>query len=71
MTRRDFIVIAAALYAAQPVEPPAPTDSSTRRIYLERREVWARCVDRVADGIARTSPTFDRARFLNACTKGA
>ena len=56
MTRKDYILIAAALKAAH--NSPATVDGH-RCIYL--------AAERIADALASDNPRFDIARFLKAC----
>lgn len=53
MTRKDYILIAAALKQAYDHMP----DSCVHNMY----------VDYIADALAQDNPRFDRARFLAAC----
>ena len=55
MTKKDFILIAAALKATQPS-------------YAARAQVAHDItINAIADALATTNPLFDRARFLAAC----
>jgi hypothetical protein len=59
MTRKDYILIAAALNEARtqfPTERPDAEQQSEDDAYS------------VADALAKDNPRFNRARFLGACT---
>jgi hypothetical protein len=55
MTRRDYVLIAAALKAAQDDEVKAG------------HPVYDTATYKLADVLARENPRFDRERFLKAC----
>lgn len=55
MTRKDYVMLAAALRAARP--PKGSAD----------RFGWARCVQSVGDALAVDNPAFDRPRFIANC----
>lgn len=59
MTRKDYVLIAAALASAQ----PDPYADGAR--FLERQH--KRDCEDIADALASDNPRFDRARFLRAC----
>ena len=55
MTKKDFVLIAAALATARPLASATPASVH-----------WQAC-HACADALATTNPLFDRARFLQAC----
>lgn len=55
MTRKDYVLLAAALRNAQPPEPE-PIE----------RAAWLRTVYSVADALMRDNPRFDPVRFHKA-----
>lgn len=57
MTRKDYVLIAAALNGACP---------DTRRLVREYNG-WHVAVCALANALAADNPAFDRARFLKAC----
>ena len=61
MTRKDYVLIAAALAAAaRNVTAAGMTDHTAHT-------VWQECAATVADALAQDNPRFDRERFLTAC----
>ena len=65
MTRKDFILIAAALKAAglEAASPHPVFSSAPAHNRLLGRDI---CAVRLADALARDNPRFDRERFLKA-----
>ena len=59
MTRKDYILIAAAL--ARPIKPFS-TSAQTHAALI----TWEDTCRHVADALARDNPRFDRERFLKA-----
>ena len=60
MTRKDYILIAAALRRA--IDPfPTVLENSAATC------TWLQTVRHVADALARDNPQFNRAKFLTAC----
>jgi hypothetical protein len=60
MTRKDYVLIAAAL--ARPIDAfdtPLETHAASC--------AWAQACDNVADALAKDNSRFDRERFLTAC----
>lgn len=55
MTRKDYILLAAALKSAQ---PPGMQGEAVQHMVDCKR---------IADALATTNPRFDRLRFLKAC----
>lgn len=60
MTRKDYVLIAAALQRAQAA-------SHYRETQEAMLEMHAACVHGVADALALDNPRFDTERFLKAC----
>lgn len=67
MTRKDYVLIAAALLKARAAikekEPP--------EAYLDLLDGVGYATDYLADALESTNPLFDRARFIAAATTGA
>jgi hypothetical protein len=61
MTRRDFELIARALYNARPV---ASQDQDGDAARLRQ---WGATCESMADALAGASSAFNRARFMAAC----
>lgn len=60
MTRRDYVLLAAALAAAaRNLKDAGITDHSAH-------VAWCDCAASVADALAKDNPRFDRERFLTA-----
>jgi hypothetical protein len=62
MTRKDFVLIAAALKDSRPVSPMWPASAREAA-----NEVIDRASVRFCNELAATNPRFDRERFLKAC----
>ena len=61
MTRKDYVLIAAALRDTLLINCPSAE-------YLAGAEAASySAASRVADALSRENPRFDRARFLQAC----
>lgn len=67
MTRKDFILIAAALLKAR----EAIKDKEPPEAYLDLLDGVGYATDYLADALAATNERFDRARFIAAATTGA
>lgn len=65
MTKKDFILIAAALKAARPI--PKHEAYALDHYELIARDTHRNAADNVANALHSTNPLFDRARFLIAC----
>lgn len=61
MTRKDYVLLAAALNAAFP-----PEHTHTAALHAVRITAWEECVLQVSAALSRDNPRFDRMRFLNA-----
>jgi hypothetical protein len=61
MTKKDFELIAAALWRSKPLAILNPKADAVRQ------SVYEMCARNLADALATTNPRFDRARFLQAC----
>ena len=59
MTKKDFILLAAALKQARPAGYTASTRGAG--------ETWLTTCESIADACATTNPLFDRPKFLDAC----
>ena len=59
MTRKDYVLIAAALAAAG--------QTYSARLIAEARDQWVEDCHALADALARDNARFDRERFLTAC----
>lgn len=57
MTRKDYIIIAAALLESK---PESHWDAN-------KKAQWLVSCNRIADALANDNPRFNRGRFLNAC----
>jgi hypothetical protein len=57
MTRRDYKLIARALYQSK------PSDISGRIIYLQ----WEKTRNAICQALAADNPRFDPVKFLSAC----
>lgn len=62
MTRKDFVLIADTLKATVPPTPSDPKNLAA----IARYATWTAVTMNMADALASTNPTFDRARFLTA-----
>ena len=60
MTRKDYELLAAAIWRASPTAL-APADLPILR------QAWAGTAHHVATALAAQNPRFDKARFLTAC----
>ncbi len=58
MTRKDYTLIAEALYRAKPSDAHALDD-----VYMG----WGESVNQIADALAGENNRFDASRFLAAC----
>lgn len=65
MTRKHFVLLAAALARSKPVSSPPATVGIFERVTAERQ--WRTDCAAIADCLAETNGAFDRARFLRAC----
>lgn len=65
MTRKDYVLIAAALRKSKPAQVDAR--SSRAKCYGEAVATWAGCVSATAAALAADNPLFDSERFLAAC----
>jgi hypothetical protein len=63
MTRKDYILIAAALLKSKPVHNPAIDDNAIR---IASELQFAASVVSVATALGSDNAAFDRARFLKA-----
>ena len=63
MTRKDYVLIAAALKSTKPV-PPTNATLDTR---VAGAMAWGRTAAYLTDALASDNPRFDRERFLKAC----
>lgn len=61
MTRKDYVMIAAALWRSKPLAILNP------RMDAVRQSVYEMAVRNIADALAADNAAFDRARFLKAC----
>ena len=61
MTRKDYILIAAALERSKPLPIANP------KMDAVRRSVFEMAARNIADALAQDNPRFDRERFLKAC----
>lgn len=57
MTRKDYVLLAAALKDAKPLPSPCP----------ESCHGWRLASHAVCEALSRDNPQFDRDRFLRAC----
>lgn len=55
MTRKDYVLLAAALHRTKP------------EVNCDLTAQWEIDVRAIATALANTNPRFDRARFLEAC----
>ncbi len=62
MTRKDYVLIAAALKDAL----PSAYDSADINNRVGASDMHATCVAMIANRLAQDNPRFDRARFLKA-----
>ena len=60
MTRKDYILIAAALRRANPQH----LEGNNREFAII---VWTRAVESICDALSTDNPRFDRGRFYAAC----
>lgn len=64
MTRKDYVILAAALRATHPCAAPSGQLTLTS---AAESSLWARTVRSVATALGRDNPRFDLQRFLRAC----
>lgn len=65
MTRKDYELIARAMYAACPTER-----ESVAGTYIQRLSQWRRDCNALADMLATQNEHFNSAIFFNACKNG-
>lgn len=67
MTRKDFVVVAAALKASHPGALHPAANIEARNAYNYACDQWRRTCRAVAGALVNTNARFDSERFLAAC----
>lgn len=67
MTRKDFIMIAAVLAASKPGTLHPASGPEARRAHEYALHTWKEIVNGFVSKIGSTTPTFNAARFKEAC----